>query len=274
MYICPVCGESHTTTACRPANAAAGPAPLLKIPLTASPGSCEICDLDLGPSSVCLKCWNPTAKENGELYEQVKDLKRERQQLLLQIETLTKERDEAAGWKNLLTLELSTSERLRKEQDRLKDEQAQLLSKCLDVFARFAGGPIIAHPPKCRFYIEGREKDCTCKAKDLMNDVLLTLKDLRANLESQEPLKRNCEHRRWVKTAVDQSTCLDCKSVFPFVDPTERKAEKVVQDLYPVLKALPEEERKIAFDGLWGLFCRTCYRLLDEGRKCHCWNDE
>lgn len=80
-----------------------------------------------------------------------------------------------------------------KESNRLNREQGQLLSKCLDVFARFAGGPIIAHPPKCRFYIEGREKDCTCKAKDLMNDVLLTLKDLRANLESQQPEKRICE---------------------------------------------------------------------------------
>lgn len=75
----------------------------------------------------------------------------------------------------------------------LNREQGQLLSKCLDVLARFAGGPIIAHPPKCRFYIEMREKDCTCKAKDLMNDVLLTLKDLRANLESQRPEKRFCD---------------------------------------------------------------------------------
>lgn len=55
---------------------------------------------------------------------------------------------------------------------------------------------------------------------------------------------------------------------------TKAKAEEVVQALYPVLKALSEEERKIAFNGLWGLFCRTCYRLLDEGRRCHCWNDE
>ena len=33
--------------------------------------------------------------------------------------------------------------------------------------------------------------------------------------------KRKCEHPRWVKTAEKESTCLDCKAVFPFKDPKE-----------------------------------------------------
>lgn len=53
------------------------------------------------------------------------------------------------------------------------------------------------------------------------------------------------------------------------------EAEKVVQVLYPTLKALSDEERQIVFGGLWGIFCRACYRLLDDvGGECNCWNDE
>jgi hypothetical protein len=64
----------------------------------------------------------------------------------------------------------------------------EVVEKCQDVLGRFCGesAPIIAHPPNCRFYIELKKKDCNCTAKDVANDVLLSLKACRAVIEKKE----------------------------------------------------------------------------------------
>lgn len=79
------------------------------------------------------------------------------------------------------------------DMNRLNGEQQKVIEGCRDVFAQFCGesAPVIAHPPKCRFYIEGKQKDCNCTAKNTANDVLLSLKACREILSKTE--KRKCE---------------------------------------------------------------------------------
>lgn len=118
--------------------------------------ACEICD---GPcdSTVCLNCWNPTAKENGEMFEQIRELKREKQQMLLQVSDLQKQLD-ACGqmrreWEAGEAEALRQNEDLKKGISSIMDDAVRYRDECatanrLIEVLRNALVKIEAHAPK------------------------------------------------------------------------------------------------------------------------------
>lgn len=81
-------------------------------------------------------------------------------------------------------------------------ELQKVVEGCKDTFEQFCGtaGAVIAHPPKCRFYVEGKQRDCSCSAKNTANDVMLSLKACREILAKTEKRK-------------DQATETECRHI-------------------------------------------------------------
>lgn len=67
-------------------------------------------------------------------------------------------------------------------------ELQKVVDGCKDTLVQFCGngGAVIAHPPKCRFYTQGRQQDCNCNAKNTANDVMLSLRACREILSKIE----------------------------------------------------------------------------------------